>query len=208
MKNRVMWPATLSVAVIFVVVICVEYAHKESTAHAAPVQSVQTARKVNPRISPAENDQVRTVHEMGRRPEGGMYISALVKPAPLPDKERGERPRSGVQITPSPGRVWDVAQSHHETPRIELVGQDADSTISPGATVRLQVKVTPYAPVTFTSNDGGAFENKLASITVYADRRGLATARFTATDGTTGPVSILAGCPETSGHVDFVVTIK
>ena len=63
-------------------------------------------------------------------------------------------------------------------------------------------------PVTFTSFDLGAFQNKLTSITVQADIDGFAEVTFIATEGTIADCKILASCPETSGRIKFIVNIQ
>ena len=70
------------------------------------------------------------------------------------------------------------------------------------------MQISPHAPVTFTSFDGGAFQNLLTSITVQADERGLASAQMTGTTGVLGDVHILAGSPVDSGQARFVVNVK
>ena len=80
--------------------------------------------------------------------------------------------------------------------------------IEQGQSVPLRVRVQPGAPVTFTSFDLGQFENQLNSITVRADDRGIATARFTGSPGTINDVNILAASPLNSGQAKFVVNIS
>lgn len=201
------WVSAFGLGVAATVTVLTEFPRQSAEAQVGGKLVAETKLAKNPRLDPKVNDQVESVATKAKKAEGGSLVSALVRAEPLPKKERGAFASRDLDPGVSPGRVWDVAQSDQETPRIELIGEDADSTIKPGETISLRVEVTSYAPVTFTSMDGGAFQNKLPSVTVYADKRGRATARFTATDGTTGPVAILAGCPETSGHIDFVVTI-
>lgn len=76
-----------------------------------------------------------------------------------------------------------------------------------GEPVPLKVRTIPNAPVTFTSFDLGSFSNRLTSITVAADKDGVATAQFTGTPGTYNDVNILAASPMTSGQVKFVITV-
>src|SRR5690606_10279160 len=73
--------------------------------------------------------------------------------------------------------------------------------------VSLRVRAVPGAPVTFTSLDMGAFQNRLASITVRADGEGVAVARFTGTPGTLGLTNVLAASPLTSGQQHFTVSV-
>jgi hypothetical protein len=74
--------------------------------------------------------------------------------------------------------------------------------------VKLSVKAAPLSPVSFTSFDLGAFqESKLNSVTVQADKQGIAAVTFVATPGTLNDANILAGSPLSSGQVKFVVDI-
>jgi len=69
------------------------------------------------------------------------------------------------------------------------------------------VRATPGAPVTFTSFDLGQFENQLTSITVRADDKGIATARFIGSPGTINDVNILVASPVNSGQAKFAVNV-
>ena len=64
-----------------------------------------------------------------------------------------------------------------------------------------------WSPGTFTSFDLGAFENQFPSITVEANRAGIAATKFTGTPGTVNNVDILASSPMTSGRLRFIVRV-
>ena len=76
-----------------------------------------------------------------------------------------------------------------------------------GQSIPLRVRATPGAPVTFTSFDLGQFENQLTSITVQADKQGIATARFVGSSGTINDVNILVASPVNSGQAKFAVNV-
>ena len=63
-------------------------------------------------------------------------------------------------------------------PAVEAVGKSMH-TVRQGESVRLKVKTLPNMPVNLTSFDLGAFQNGLASISVQADKEGIAEATFT-----------------------------
>lgn len=105
-----------------------------------------------------------------------------------------------------PGRVFQGAQPGEGVPVIKRVSSRKQKMLQ-GESVRLQVGVPAGAPVTFTSFDLGAFQNKLTSISVAANSEGIAEAVFTATSGTIAEVSILAASPMASGRVRFEVYI-
>jgi hypothetical protein len=101
-----------------------------------------------------------------------------------------------------PARVFDTADVSKIARKLTVIGETYRE-VQPDASVTLYVRAVPSAPVSFTSEDLGEFENGLASITVLADRRGRAGVEWTATPGTLGGVSVLAGSPATSGQVVF-----
>jgi hypothetical protein len=74
--------------------------------------------------------------------------------------------------------------------------------------VRLAVRTRPGAPVSWLSTDLGSFDNRLVSMTVAADAAGVAEARFIATPGVAGRVTVLAGSPLASGQVRFVIDVQ
>lgn len=106
----------------------------------------------------------------------------------------------------APGRIYQIASPGEDVPILRVVGKDFHS-IRPGECVTLSVGAAPDAPVTFATTDLGSFKNGLQSITVKADSRGLAKAKFTATSGARFDTRIKVGCPLASGNVDFTVNI-
>ena len=133
-------------------------------------------------------------------------LTSSVKPKPFNKAEYDANPKAYLDVC-EPGRIWDVAEPG---PGVKQIDAKTDTVVDmkPGETVTLRVIAIPLAPVTFTSFDWGEFENRLTSITVQADARGIASARFTATPGTIGQVDILAASPLTSGQVKFHVDIR
>lgn len=101
-----------------------------------------------------------------------------------------------------PGRVWQSAQPADGVPVIRRISP-RKHTLRQGESVRLQVKVAPNAPVTFTAFDLGAFDNGLTSISVAANADGIAEAAYTATPGTIALGNILASSPLASGRTKF-----
>lgn len=106
-----------------------------------------------------------------------------------------------------PGRVWQSAQPG---PGVPLIGRisSRNQSMKQGESVRLQVKTKPNAPVSYSSFDLGAFENKLPSITVAADEDGIAEAVFTATSGTIARVHIVAASPVATGRLPFEIYVE
>lgn len=168
-----------------------------------PTQSRPAGRF--PLIKSDANPHVKSVAEAiseGKHPE---RISPLIAPEEFNLESFTKNPEAYLN-TVEPGRVWQVAQPGANVNRIKANTQFLHH-LQQGESVSLQVKVSPKAPVTFTSFDGGSFQNLLTSITVQADSEGLASAQMTATTGVVGDVNILAGSPVDTGLIRFVVHV-
>ena len=110
--------------------------------------------------------------------------------------------------TVEPGRVFSPAQPAEGTTVLRRIGQRRHD-VRQGEAVRLLVQATPNAPVTFSSQGLGQFDNLLTSITVIADATtGKAEAIFRATGGTVDLIGVLAASPVTSGQVRFTLNVK
>ncbi|QDV42556.1 hypothetical protein Enr13x_24040 [Stieleria neptunia] len=140
--------------------------------------------------------------ETGLHPE---RLTPNILPAPFDEDAYMRNPQAYLDIA-EPGRVYQSAQPGLNVKSVGPVGRNRH-TIKQLESVRLKVKAAPNYPVTFTSFDLGAFENKLPTITVAAGEDGIASAEFTGTEGTVNDVTILAASPMASGRVHFVVTI-
>lgn len=110
--------------------------------------------------------------------------------------------------TVEPGRAFQTKQPKGpDDVRLTAVGASY-LALSPGEKVALRVKGAPFAPVTFTSFNGGMFEeSKLGSVTARADQEGLAKAHFTAGPGIRGDIRIQAGSPLAVGVQVFMVRV-
>jgi hypothetical protein len=108
-----------------------------------------------------------------------------------------------------PARCFQTAQpTGTDDVRLGMV-TGAQLSISPGETVALKVKGVAFAPVTFTSFNGGTFdESKLGSVTVRANADGLAEAHFSVGPGIGGDVRIQAGSPLAVGAQVFAVRVR
>jgi hypothetical protein len=157
-------------------------------------------------VAPDANPQVKSVVEArlsGKNPE---RLTPFLAPQPFDAKSYEADPEKYLNIV-EPGRVFQTAQAGPKVPQLNPRGSLLRSMLQ-GDTVTLEVLAPAGAPVTFTSFDLGGFENKLTSMTVKADKRGLASVKFTATPGTIGNCNILAGCPLASGQVRFMMDIR
>jgi hypothetical protein len=104
-----------------------------------------------------------------------------------------------------PFRVFSPAQPGDGVPVLIRV-TDRDVTLTQGEAVALVVEGAPNMPVTFTSFDGGLFENDLPSTTVESDEKGHARVSFTCTPGVIAAVRVLASSPAATGIVEFQIT--
>ncbi len=159
-----------------------------------------------PLVKSDANPQAASVAEALATKTHPERLTPAILPAAFDRESYQKDPRAYIN-TIEPGRVFQSAQPGQGvfplrtlTPRLVEIVQ--------GQSVPLRVRVQPGAPVTFTSFDLGQFENQLNSITVRADDRGIATARFTGSPGTINDVNILAASPLNSGQAKFVVNIS
>ena len=152
------------------------------------------------------NPNTRSVAEALRTGENPERLSALVPPTPFDPEAYEADPRAYLDVV-EPGRVWQSLDPGPDVPRLRRATPPI-SEIVQGESVALRANAPPGTPVTFTSFDLGAFQNRLTSITVAADEEGVATATFTGTSGTLFDVNVLAASPAASGQLRFTVTVN
>lgn len=150
----------------------------------------------------ADNPQVRSALEALKKganhPE---RLSPFIAPKPFDAVAYKADPQAYLDVA-EPGRVFQSKPFAPDVARIEPVSPYFQD-VRQGATVELAVKVTPGAPVTFTSFDCGAFDNGLTTQTVAADAAGVARVKFRGMPGTVLETNILASSPMTSGQARF-----
>jgi len=153
------------------------------------------------------NVHVQSVVEAIRQNRNPERISALIQPKAFDARAYAENPEAYLNVV-EPGRVFQPAQPKEGVPRIRSLSPRLQR-VEQGNRVVLRVQAPAAMPVTFTSFDLGRFaENKLTSITVAANARGVAEVNFEATAGTIEDVNILAASPSASGQVKFVVNVS
>ncbi len=152
------------------------------------------------------NPNVASVAEALRTGKYPERLSTLIQPAPFDEDDYEADPKTYLDVV-EPGRVWQSAQPGSDIPRLHRL-TPRFVEIDQGETISLRARALPGAPVTFTSFDMGAFQNRLTSVTLRADEDGLAVARFTGTPGTLFDVHILAASPVASGQLGFTVTVN
>lgn len=102
--------------------------------------------------------------------------------------------------------VTESERSRQKSETLKPVG-DTFFELKTGETATLKVRTAPGAPVTFSSYDLGLFENNLNTITVPANRQGVAEAEYRATPGVYDDVRIIAASPVRLGQVEFDVLV-
>jgi hypothetical protein len=80
--------------------------------------------------------------------------------------------------------------------------------VTVGGTVTLRVRTDPGFPINFVSMGFGRFDSGFGAISVAADADGIASARFTATPGTTAQVPIQASSPVRAGVLNLLVQVE
>lgn len=156
-----------------------------------------------PTVDPAESetvaDAVRKLKEKGARP------GSTLRSKEFDAKAFNENPKKYVDEF-DPFRVFNPAQPGEGVPVLVRASKKQNS-IKQGEVVALSVKAPHRTPVTFTSFDGGTFTNKLPSICVLADDKGIARADFVSTTGVVSGCKVLASSPMTTGVVDFQIGV-
>ena len=156
-------------------------------------------------VDPKANAQVASVAEALKNTKFAERLSPLIQPKPFDRAQFEKDPQAYLNVI-EPGRVFQTKNPDQEVVVIQRISEPF-VTIQQNDKTILKVKALPLMPVTFTSFDLGAFQNKLTSITVQADKDGFAQATFIGTEGTLADCNILASCPETSGRIKFVISV-
>jgi len=151
------------------------------------------------------NPNVESVAEALRTGKHPERLTALLPANPF-DREAFEKDPAAYLAVVEPGRVWQAAQPGKGVRVLRPLGGRFHMA-EQGKLVELKVLAPAGAPVTFTSFDAGAFENRLTSITVRAGKDGIARAPFKGTPGTINDIRILAASPLATGQVEFKVVV-
>jgi hypothetical protein len=171
-------------------------------------RSTKSATNGNsPLVKADENGSVLEVANAlaSKSSESQVALNMFVK-IPAFDRKSYDRDPSSYLAAVEPARVWQSAQPGEGVPRLQRVSQIIQNVVQ-GESVRIQVKTLPSSPVTFLSYDLGAFQNRLASITVPSNEQGIASADFTSVPGTVADARIVAASPVASGNQTFIVRI-
>ena len=141
-----------------------------------------------------------------RDPENNSGSISIVGKREKFDLDRYQKDPSYYMDSVEPGRAFDSAQAVPGVNPLERVGLGSIET-SQNKSVSLEVKGEPGMPVSFTVFDGGHFQNGLSFITLKADGKGIATAKFTPTSGVINLTRIRAASPVSSGTLQWNVLV-
>lgn len=160
----------------------------------------------SPALDPELNPHTKSVAEAIRTGKHPERLSVMIAPQAF-DKESFLKDPEPYLNTVEPGRVFQTAQPG---PGIEHIKRSTNYmyTLLQGESVALTAEADPGMPVTFYSSKLGQFSNKLTSITVRADDKGIATTTFTASPGTYGDIDIIAGSPTREGNASYLVRVE
>lgn len=180
----------------------------EPAAPAAPAMNAPAAWRGSSEIPGAlaakAHESVREAIATKASPE---RLTALAEPAPF-DRAAFEADPDKYLGTVEPGRCFQTKEAAGPEDVHLTMASKPRATIRPGEKAVLMVQGAPGAPVTFTSFDGGLFEeNRLGSVTVRADARGYAFVHYTAGPGIVGDIQIQAGSPMAVGAQTFLVRV-
>ena len=151
------------------------------------------------------NPQVRSVADALRNKNHPERTSTMARPAAFNAAAYQADPDAYLN-TAEPARVFQPAQPGPGVPQLAALTPYFQEIVQ-GSSVVLEASAPPGAPVTFTSFDAGEFSNRLTTMSVRADERGVARAEFTGTPGTIENINILAASPLAAGQVKFVVRV-
>lgn len=159
-----------------------------------------------PFLAPDENEHVSSVAEAIRTKRNPERLTIFQRGQPFDLATFQEAPEEYLN-TIEPGRVFQPAEPGLKVKPLRRKGVGFTRVLQ-GETAILRVQAEPHAPVSFHSSKLGQFSSGLNSITVQADKNGIAEARFTASGGTYQDVEILAASPVNSGQVEFLVYVE
>jgi hypothetical protein len=156
-------------------------------------------------VSPLFRAQIASVHEAARTGTHPERLSPQIAPKPFDLAAWTADPQSYLAVV-EPARVFQSLAGGAGVPM--TVAATPPHLETPAQTpVVLRVRTAPLAPVTYTTFDGGIFENTLNSITVRADQDGFASVTYTPTAGVIADTNILASSPMAAMQVHFVVQV-
>ncbi len=133
-------------------------------------------------------------------------LSMFYNPKPF-DEEAYKKDKDSYLHQIVPARVNQFLNPGKNTPIIAPNGS-MDYACKPLGSVDLSVKVKSHAPVTFTTTHGGVFKSTgLSTVTVAADKNGIADVTYVASRGTLHQAYVLCASPLTSGQLKFSIYV-
>jgi hypothetical protein len=181
---------------------------------ASDLRRVERAKRTHPHhpssgitstVALDANEDVASLVEAFREKKYPERVSPLVEPKKFDLAEFEKDPNVYLHVI-EPGRVFQTAQPGPGVSVLRPAGPRIHRVLE-GGSVKFRVQAVPGAPVAFSSFDLGQFSNQLTSITVRADKQGVAEVDFLAAPGPYVDMHVLAGSPVTTGQVRFIINV-
>lgn len=172
---------------------------------AMPVGQLRMVGATLPAVDSELNADTRSVAQGYREQIPERFAAEFFGPAFDPETYASDPDTYLHTVEPS-----RALRSASPGPDVPAIGSEvgAQSSLRLGESIRLTAQVPASMPVTFTSFNGGQFENRLPSITVAADAEGRATAVYTASGSAEPKVGIMAASPIASGKLRYRIHVE
>ena len=161
---------------------------------------------LTPVVNRNTNANTKSLAKTENDPKLAKNRSMLQVPEPFDREAYLKDPKSYLDEVVA-GRIWQPAKPSRDTASIRRIGNYRHQLLR-GESITLRVKVEPGMPVHFASERLGQFENRLPTITVQADEKGRASAKFTISGGTRDFIDLVASSPVHSGYARWLVEIS
>ena len=169
----------------------------------ASLPKVGVAPSVSKEDSPAA---AKLLEEAAKKDGERRYLSTSSKTEPFDRDAYLASPEDYLVLT-RPGRIrQSLAPAKGVVPLRSQGGQFFQ--ILQGESVFLSATAEPGMPVTFHTQQLGEFDNRLKTISVAADKEGVAKVKYHAVTGVVGVVQVMAASPVHSGRLDYVVEVS
>ena len=168
----------------------------------ASLPEVGLAPTVSKTDSPAAAKLLEESSVLGKH----LYKSTFSKAEPFDQEAYLASPEKYLVLT-RPGRIRQSLPSGKGIVPLQT-GSGQYFEVLQGESTFLIAKAEPGMPVTFHTQQLGEFENRLKTISVAANKDGLAKVQYKAVSGVIGQVHVVAASPVHSGRLTYVVDVQ
>jgi len=161
----------------------------------ASLPDIGVAPSIDKDASPAAAKLLEEAAEEGSEKR---YLSTSSKTAPF-DRESYLTSPEEYLVKTRPGRIRQTAKPGEDVAPLKAQGAQF-AEILQGESVFLTALAEPGMPVTFHTQQLGEFDNRLKTISVAADEKGIAKVKYHAVSGVVGSVFVVAASPVHSGR--------